>query len=64
VPSPSFDDVGLSHQFFAEIEWLAELEITGGFADGGYHPGASVSRQSMAAFLHRYHSSSIPILPD
>jgi hypothetical protein len=60
--TPTFDDVGLSHQFFAEIEWLVDVEITGGFADGGYHPGASVSRQSMAAFLHRFVSNDIPLL--
>jgi hypothetical protein len=62
--TPSFDDVPLSHTFYDEIEWLVDVEVTGGFADGGYHPGASVTRQSMAAFLHRYDSNGIPILPD
>jgi hypothetical protein len=52
-PSPSFNDVGLAHPFFPEIEWLAEVEVTGGFPDGGYHPSAPVSRQAMAAFMFR-----------
>jgi hypothetical protein len=52
-PSPSFNDVGLSSPFFPEIEWLAEVEVTGGFDDGGYHPSAPVSRQAMAAFMFR-----------
>jgi Tol biopolymer transport system component len=52
-PTPSFNDVGLNHPFFAEIEWLAATEVTGGFPDGGYHPSAPVSRQAMAAFMFR-----------
>ncbi len=52
--SPSFNDVPTNHPFFKEIEWLATTGITAGFADGGFHPTSAVSRQSMAAFLHRY----------
>jgi hypothetical protein len=52
--SPSFDDVALTHPFYDEIEWLASTAVTGGYPDGGFHPSASVSRQAMAAFLHRY----------
>jgi hypothetical protein len=51
--TPTFSDVPVSHQFFVEIEWLAMAGITGGFADGGYHPGAPITRQSVAAFLYR-----------
>ncbi len=50
----SFTDVPTSHRFFAEIEWLASTTVTGGFADGGFHPTSAVSRQAMAAFLHRF----------
>jgi hypothetical protein len=57
--SPSFEDVPLDHTFSLEIEWLSAEEIAGGFADGGYHPGAAVSRQAMAAFLFRLD----PLLP-
>lgn len=35
------------------IAWLAGAGITTGFSDGGYHPGSSVERQALAAFLHR-----------
>jgi len=49
----TFDDVSTTHPFFGEICWLTQLGITGGFADGGYHPSDAVSRQAMAAFLYR-----------
>jgi hypothetical protein len=49
----SFTDVGLSHPFHHEVEWLAANEIAGGFADGTYRPSAPVTRQAMAAFLAR-----------
>jgi hypothetical protein len=51
--SASFGDVGSTHPFFADVEWLAAQGITGGFVDGTFRPGAPVSRQAMAAFLHR-----------
>ncbi len=49
----TFTDVPTGHPFFHEIEWLAASGITGGFPDGTFRPGSSVSRQAMAAFLHR-----------
>lgn len=51
---PRFNDVGVEHTFFTAISWLAEEGITTGNADGGFHPTASLSRQAMAAFLHRF----------
>jgi hypothetical protein len=45
--------VGPTHPFFGEIEWLVAADVAGGFADGRFRPGASVSRQAMAAFLYR-----------
>ena len=50
----SFPDVSVSHPFFKEIDWLVSVEVTTGFADGTYRPGSPVTRQSMAAFLHRF----------
>jgi hypothetical protein len=50
---PSFDDVGTSHPFRTEIEWLAAEGITGGFPDGTFRPTGAVTRGSMAAFLYR-----------
>lgn len=55
---PGFDDVPPSHAFREEIWWLAEQGITGGYADGGFHPTAAITRQSIAAFLYRYQISS------
>lgn len=50
----TFSDVSPSHPFFAEIEWLADTGVSAGFSDGTYRPGASITRQSAAAFLYRY----------
>jgi hypothetical protein len=51
--SPSFDDVGPSHVFRLEVEWMAFEGITSGYPDGTFRPGAPVTRQSMSAFLFR-----------
>ena len=52
-----FDDVGTAHPFYAEIAWLADRGIsTGTTTDDGrvlFKPTDPVSRQAMAAFLHR-----------
>ncbi|MFT4232480.1 MAG: S-layer homology domain-containing protein [Leucobacter sp.] len=50
----SFTDVPASHRFFADISWLAERGITTGNADGSFAPKRAVTREAMAAFLHRY----------
>jgi hypothetical protein len=52
-PDPGFSDVGPAHAFAVEIRWMAHAEVTGGFPDGTFRPGACVSRQAAAAFLHR-----------
>jgi hypothetical protein len=51
--SASFSDVSTSHPFFDEVEWMADTEITTGYADGTFRPGATVSRQAMSAFMYR-----------
>jgi len=51
--TPSFKDVPKTRAFFKEIEWLAARNIAGGFEDGTFRPTIAVSRQAMAAFLHR-----------
>src|SRR5262245_22206042 len=53
IPDPAYNDVSATNTFRDDIAWMAALEITGGFPDGGFHPTAKVTRQSMAAFLHR-----------
>ena len=54
-----FSDVPVTDPFCGEIAWLADLEITGGYADGTFRPTTAVSRQAMAAFLFR--ASSLPV---
>ena len=53
-----FADVAPGSPFYAEITWLHDQGITEGSAqpDGSvlFRPAAAVSRQAMAAFLHRY----------
>lgn len=56
TPAPgtqTFPDVSPSNEFYVEIEWMAELGLAEGYADGTYGPTRPVSRQAMAAFLHR-----------
>jgi hypothetical protein len=54
APDPGFSDVGADHVFAEPIAWMADVGITGGFGDGGFHPTTDVSRGSMAAFIKRY----------
>jgi hypothetical protein len=51
--TPTFSDVGTAHPFFREVEWLTGIGIAQGFDDGTFRPGATVSRQAVAAFLFR-----------
>lgn len=51
--TPSFADVPTTHQFFAEIEWMAASGISTGYSDGTFRPSTAVSRQAMSAFLSR-----------
>lgn len=53
-PDPGFADVSPDHPFFAPIAWMAEEEITSGYADGNFRPTEKVTRQSIAAYLYRY----------
>jgi hypothetical protein len=48
-----FTDVTVTHPFCAQIRWLATAGIADGYADGSFQPASPVSRQAMAAFLHR-----------
>lgn len=59
-----FTDVSTTSDFYAEICWLADRGITGGYDDGGFHPSAPVSRQAMAAFLYRFAGEPAVTPPD
>jgi hypothetical protein len=52
--SDAFADVPDTHEFRTEVVWAVHAGITTGYADGTFRPGAPVSRQAAAAFLHRY----------
>ena len=47
-------DVAPDDQFAGDIAWLVGRRIAGGYTDGTFRPAAPVSRQAMAAFLHRF----------
>lgn len=48
-----FDDVPIGHPFCEEIQYLSSAGITTGYPDGGFHPGAPVTRQGFVALLQR-----------
>jgi len=58
--TPTFWDVPKTNTFYKEIEWMVSLNITTGYSDGGFHPSATVTRQSAAAFLRRA-SENVPL---
>ena len=51
--SHTFTDVPTSNQFHDDIDWMATNGISTGYVDGTFRPDAPVSRQAMAAFMHR-----------
>src|SRR5690554_8087837 len=54
MPSKSpFKDVPKSAQFYKEIVWLDQQNITTGWSDGTFRPRATIDRDAMAAFLYR-----------
>jgi len=51
--APTFTDVASSSPFLAAIRWMASTSITTGYPDGTFRPNEVITRQTMAAFLHR-----------
>jgi len=58
---PEFPDVPEAHPFFEEICWMVDAGVTTGFQDGTFKPGGNVTRQAMAAFLHRLDGDVAPV---
>lgn len=58
--APTFSDVGPGHTFATAISWAASNGITLGYEDGSFRPAERVTRQEVAAFLHRYAGKSTP----
>jgi hypothetical protein len=52
-PPHAFDDVAADSPHALRINQLAAVDIVGGFDDGTYRPGASVTRDAMASFINR-----------
>jgi len=48
-----FQDVPYRHAFFEEIGWMLQAGLTDGYPGDVFRPGTAVSRQAMAAWLHR-----------
>jgi hypothetical protein len=59
-----FDDVPVDHPFWAEVEWMRKAGISEGYEDGLFHPASPVSRQAMAAFMHRFANGYFDTVPD
>ncbi|MHA3723739.1 S-layer homology domain-containing protein [Leucobacter sp. HY1910] len=51
--SAAFTDVPRAHKFNREIAWMQKSGITTGYADGTFKPRSTVTREAMAAFIHR-----------
>lgn len=49
----SFSDVPTTNPFHDDIAAVAEAGVTSGFPDGTFRPSNTVTRQAMAAFVHR-----------
>ena len=66
TPAPgtqTFPDVPEGHPFHTEVEWMVAQGYATGYVDGQYKPTAPVSRQAMAAFLHRIAGEPVPQAP-
>ncbi len=50
---PAFDDVPAGHPFETAIDWAVDAGVTTGYADGGFHPSAPVTRQAGVTWLWR-----------
>jgi hypothetical protein len=63
-PDPGFSDVPATHPFYDEIAWLVSIGLAEGFPDGTFRPGAPLSRQEVAALLHRAFGAPAGPFPD
>lgn len=62
--SHQFPDVPNEHIFHADIDWLADNQITFGYNNGDFGPEDNVTRGQMAAFLHRFAENIVPTASD
>ena len=48
-----FTDVAVGSALCGEVAWAKGEGVTTGYPDGSFHPGIAVTRQAVAAFVHR-----------
>lgn len=51
--TPSFADVPTSYWAYQHIEYLKDQQVVGGYPDGYYRPGTTVTRDQMATYIAR-----------
>lgn len=54
--SYTFSDVPPSSPYFGDVEWMAANGLSAGIGGGKFGPKLNVTREELAAFLHRYDS--------
>lgn len=64
IEYPPFVDVPYNHAFATDIEWLRDAGVTRVAAGSAYRPAAGVTREEMAAFIHRTAGEPAPASPD
>ncbi|MET4060356.1 subtilisin family serine protease [Arthrobacter sp. UYP6] len=55
----SFTDVATNNQFHKEISWMKDSGVSTGWPDSTFRPLEDVSREAMAAFIHRLDTYTI-----
>jgi hypothetical protein len=50
----AFDDVEDGAYYAEAVNWAAENGLVNGYGDGTFRPNRSITREEMAALLHRY----------
>lgn len=50
----AFTDVPLTHPYYREIHWLADMKITTGYPGATYRPQEAIQRDAICAFLYRF----------
>ena len=52
--STPFEDVSTSNWFYAQVKWASDNDIVNGVSDTTFSPNSPVTREQLAAMLHRY----------
>jgi hypothetical protein len=58
VPA-AFDDVAADSRYAAAVAWASSAGIVTGFGDGTFRPDAGITREEIAAMLHRHSQLTI-----